>query len=135
MSKRIRSKSIDPAGARAALIVAKNRELELIKRNKQLVKKWSHGKPRSNRELLDTIEQKLARSAIDDEGRARLQRQIDQIRNREKDGPLPTEIARLNALGWTDGKIADHLGLSRPTVCLHRNRFGIPPVPANKRAR
>ena len=37
-------------------------------------------------------------------------------------------MARLNADRWTDDEIADVLGVTQVTVCLARQRLGLPPV-------
>lgn len=108
---------------------------ELAERSKQFLKKRREGKPVSDQKLFDVIERSLAQSDMDEEERAKYLRHLVRLRNSEKDGPLPSEIARLNALGWTDGKIARHLSLSRSTILDYRARFGIPPVPAKKRAK
>ncbi|MBA3569184.1 MAG: hypothetical protein H0W28_07525 [Pyrinomonadaceae bacterium] len=42
-------------------------------------------------------------------------------------------IATLNYRGYSDLKIADKLGIDPATVCRHRNKMGLPVIPANER--
>jgi len=52
---------------------------------------------------------------------------------RKPNEELRNAIATLNYRGYSDHKIADKLGVNQATVCRHRNKMGLPVVPASEK--